>query len=142
MQRLDEAAREELRLGLLGPTAARSLVQLPVGNQLEVLGCARREGLTTAELRGVAGLVAALLDQLARMETWLRQRTRPARNNQWRRVVEELTDLASEASPESKVWTEIAYLQKHGEAGRLKYPTFRNWGMPLGSGSIESASVG
>lgn len=122
LERLDEAAREELRLGLLGPTAARSLVQLPAGNQLEVLSCARREGLTTAELRGVAGLVAAagsrpqvdyvltkprqalaqsqagpqhmfdprltpagnkvsrqlaaLLDQLARMETWLRQRGR------------------------------------------------------------------
>ena len=122
LERLDEAARDELRLGLLGPTAARSLVQLPAGNQIEVLSCARREGLTTAELRGVAGLIAAastrpqveyvlekprqalaqsqagplrtsdprlspagnrvsrqlaaLLDQLARMENWLRQRGR------------------------------------------------------------------
>ena len=122
LERLDEAARDELRLGLLGPTAARSLVQLPAGNQIEVLSCARREGLTTAELRGVADLVrgattrpqveyvlqkprqalaqsqmgpqrlsdprlspagnqvsrqlAALLDQLSRMETWLSQRGR------------------------------------------------------------------
>lgn len=122
LERLDESAREELRLGLLGPTAARSLVQLPAGNQIEVLSCVRREGLTTAELRGVARLVAssatrqqveyvlekprqalaqselgpglssdprlspagnrvsrqlaALLDQLARMENWLRQRGR------------------------------------------------------------------
>lgn len=60
------------------------------------------------------------------------------RNGQWRRVVEELTDLAGQTPPDSKVWTEIAYLQKHGEAGRLKYPTFRGWGLPLGSGSIES----
>lgn len=120
LERLDEAARDELRLGLLGPTAARSLVQLPAGNQIEVLACARREGLTTAELRGVAELIrgatsrpqveyvlekprqalsqsqagpwrasdprlsvignrvsrqlASLLDQLARMENWLRQR--------------------------------------------------------------------
>lgn len=122
LERLGESARDELRLGLLGPTAARSLVPLPAGNQIEVLSCARREGLTTAELRGVAGLVsaattreqveyvlekprqalaqsqaipfsasdprlspmanrvsrqlAALLDQLARMETWLSQRGR------------------------------------------------------------------
>ena len=33
----------------------------------------------------------------------------------------------------------IAYLQKHGAAGRLKYPTFRKLGLPLGSGAIESS---
>jgi hypothetical protein len=60
------------------------------------------------------------------------------RNGQWRRVVEELTDLAGEAPADSKAWTAIAYLQKHGEAGRLKYPTFRGRGLPLGSGAIES----
>jgi ParB-like chromosome segregation protein Spo0J len=57
LERLDEAARDELQVGLLGPTAARALVALPAGNQVEVLACARREGLTTAELRGVAELV-------------------------------------------------------------------------------------
>ena len=135
LERLDEAARDELRLGLLGPTAARSLVSLPAGNQVEVLGCARREGLTTAELRGVAGLVgaaatraqveyvlskprqalaqsqagpqrtsdprlslagnrvsrelAALLEQLARMETWLRQRVRTELNREDRELLTE-----------------------------------------------------
>ncbi|MEO5937046.1 MAG: hypothetical protein ABIP81_07515 [Terriglobales bacterium] len=61
------------------------------------------------------------------------------RNGQWRRVVDELTDLAAEMPRDTKVWTEIAYLQKHGEAGRLKYPTFRGLGLPLGSGAIESS---
>jgi hypothetical protein len=61
------------------------------------------------------------------------------RNGQWRRVVEELTGLAGQAPEGSKVWTEIAYLKKHGEAGRLKYPTFRQLGLPLGSGAIESS---
>jgi hypothetical protein len=61
------------------------------------------------------------------------------RNGQWRRVVEELTELAGDAPEDSKVWTEIAYLQKHGAAGRLKYPTFRGLGLPLGSGAIESS---
>lgn len=60
------------------------------------------------------------------------------RNGHWRQVVDELADLASEAAQDSKVWTEIRYLQKHGEAGRLKYPTFRANGLPLGSGAIES----
>jgi hypothetical protein len=61
------------------------------------------------------------------------------RNGQWRRVVEELTGLA-EIDPENEnVFTEIAYLRKHGEAGRLQYPTFRKLGLPLGSGAIESS---
>ena len=61
------------------------------------------------------------------------------RNGQWRRVVEELTGLA-EMAPENKdILTEIAYLNKHGEAGRLQYPTFRKLGLPLGSGAIESS---
>jgi ParB-like chromosome segregation protein Spo0J len=61
LERLDEAVRDELRVGLLGPTAARALVALPAGNQVEVLGCARRAGLTTAELRGVADLVRSAI---------------------------------------------------------------------------------
>jgi hypothetical protein len=61
------------------------------------------------------------------------------RNGQWRRVVDELTDLAEDEPPKSDVHTEIAYLRKHGEAGRLKYPYFRSLGLPLGSGAIESS---
>jgi hypothetical protein len=60
------------------------------------------------------------------------------RNGQWRQVVQELTELAEDAPDDSQVWTEIAYLQKHGEADRLMYPTFRSKGLPLGSGAIES----
>jgi hypothetical protein len=60
------------------------------------------------------------------------------RNGQWRRVVEELTGLAEMDAENEKVRTEIAYLSKHGEAGRLAYPTFRKLGVPLGSGAIES----
>ena len=60
------------------------------------------------------------------------------RNGQWRRMVEELAGLA-EIDPENEdVGTPIAYLRKHGEAGRLQYPTFRKLGLPLGSGAIES----
>lgn len=48
------------------------------------------------------------------------------------------TGLAEDAPAESKVWRELAYLQTHGEAERLNYPTFRGLGLPLGSGAIES----
>jgi hypothetical protein len=60
------------------------------------------------------------------------------RNGQWRRVVEELVGLAEMDPENGDVVTEIAYLTKHGEAGRLSYPTFRKLGLPLGSGAIES----
>jgi hypothetical protein len=59
------------------------------------------------------------------------------RNGQWRRVVEELRELA-ENWGNDKMETEIAYLNKHGEAGRLSYPHFRKLGVPIGSGAIES----
>jgi hypothetical protein len=57
VERLANEAREDLRLGLLTPTAARALVQLPAGNQVQVLAVVRREGLSTAELRGVVQLL-------------------------------------------------------------------------------------
>ena len=43
------------------------------------------------------------------------------RNGQWRRVVEELTGLAEIDAENEEMRTEIAYLRKHGEAGRLQY---------------------
>jgi hypothetical protein len=61
------------------------------------------------------------------------------RNGQWQWVVDELTELADDEPPESDVHTEIAYLRKHGGAGRLKYPYFRSLGLPIGSGAIESS---
>jgi len=61
------------------------------------------------------------------------------RNGQWRRVVEELSELSQLHPDNDKLLTEIAYLEKHGEAGHLKYPKFRQQGLPLGSGAIESS---
>ena len=58
-ERLAEAAKEELRLGLLSPTMARQLTRLPVGNQSEALATAREAALTSAELSGVVDLLLA-----------------------------------------------------------------------------------
>ena len=59
----------------------------------------------------------------------------------WQKVVDELVTLAAAAHmPEkSKVWTEIAYLDRHGGDGHMNYATYRRRRLPLGSGAIESA---
>ncbi len=59
VERLVDPAREDLRLGLLSVTAARSLVRLPAGNQVPVLATLHRDKLTAAELDGVVDLFLA-----------------------------------------------------------------------------------
>ena len=83
-------------------------------------------------------LAALGLDEGTRTPLYREQRTL-LRNGQWRRVVEELRGLAEMDPANEKVRTEIAYLSKHGEGGRLQYPAFRKLGLPLGSGAIESS---
>jgi hypothetical protein len=56
IERLGSKARDELRVGLLTPTAARQIVRLPEGNQTGVLEAIRREALSNAELGGVVDL--------------------------------------------------------------------------------------
>jgi ParB-like chromosome segregation protein Spo0J len=56
IERLGAQARDELRVGLLSPTAARQIVRLPQGNQAEALNAARREALSSAELGAVVNL--------------------------------------------------------------------------------------
>ena len=59
VEQLAHQAREDLRLGLLSATAARSLIRLPAGNQVEALAALHRDGLTAAELDGVVDLFLA-----------------------------------------------------------------------------------
>jgi ParB/RepB/Spo0J family partition protein len=59
VEKLADDARQDLRLGLLSATAARSLVRLPAGNQRDVLAARQRHELTAAELDGVVDLVLA-----------------------------------------------------------------------------------
>ena len=82
-------------------------------------------------------LAALGLTDKERMPLYREHRTL-LRNGQWRRVVEELQDLAATEPKDSAIHTEIAYLEKHGSAGRLSYRHFRTIGIPLGSGAIES----
>lgn len=57
IERLGPEAKDELRVGLLTPTAARQIVRLPEGNQAAILEVIRREGLSSAELTGVVDLL-------------------------------------------------------------------------------------
>jgi len=57
IERLGPEAKDELRVGLLCPTAARQIVRLPEGNQPEVLNVIRREALSTVELTAMVDLL-------------------------------------------------------------------------------------
>jgi hypothetical protein len=59
LERLCEAAMEELRVGLLTPAMARQLTRLPRGNQAAALQTAREASLTSRELSGVVDLLLA-----------------------------------------------------------------------------------
>jgi hypothetical protein len=60
------------------------------------------------------------------------------RSGQSPMVIAALERLAAGRPEGSPVWREINYLIRHCEAGRLRYHCFRNRGVPLGSGAIES----
>ncbi len=69
-----------------------------------------------------------------KLRKWLKQ-------GAWRKVVRELLDrmLSAGLDVDAPVWTEINYLDRHGEEGHLDYAKFRKRKLPVGSGAIESA---
>ncbi len=105
------------------------LTQVPIHEVLDVCHAVHHISLA---------LAAYGLSESERMPSYREYRTL-LRNGQWRRVVDELSELAADNPKNEQIHTEIAYLQKHGEAGRLSYTRFRNLGLPLGSGAIESS---
>jgi ParB-like chromosome segregation protein Spo0J len=64
VEKLADPARNDLQLGLLSVTAARSLVRLPAGNQVNLLATLHRDKLTAAELDGVVDLLQAAPGQV------------------------------------------------------------------------------
>lgn len=67
-----------------------------------------------------------------KLRKWLKQ-------GDWWDVVLELAQLAKDLPNDHEVWTELSYLERHGDEGHLAYARFRRRGVPLGSGAIESA---
>jgi ParB/RepB/Spo0J family partition protein len=76
IERLGPKAKDDLRVGLLSPTAARQIVRLPEGNQAEVLETIRREALSSAELAGVVDLWLGCSER--RQQEYLLQHPREA----------------------------------------------------------------
>ena len=57
LEKLSVAVKEDLRLGLVGPSLARQLTRLPTGNQEALLALTRRETLTAQEVSNVIDLL-------------------------------------------------------------------------------------
>jgi hypothetical protein len=78
------------------------------------------------------------LEETQRRETYggLRKLLKQSRYD---KVVDQLIEWARDQPKNSKVWTEIRYLNSHGQEGHLNYATFRRRGIPCGSGAVESA---
>ena len=77
-------------------------------------------------------------DETQRRETYGRLR-KLLKGSRWEKVVDELIGWARGQPENSDIWTEIRYLNSHGQDGHLSYATFRRRGIPCGSGAIESA---
>ena len=70
---------------------------------------------------------------------WFKKLRKWLKQGDWWEVVQELAQLAKDLPNDHALWTEVSYLERHGEAGHLDYARCRRRGLPLGSGAIESA---
>ena len=106
MERLGTKARDELRVGLLTPTAARQIVKLPQGNQGDVLEANRREALSSAELSGVVDLWLRCSDR--RQQEYLLAHPREALSQSKGALLPARDPRLSE--PGNQVWKRIGFL--------------------------------
>lgn len=106
MERLGTKARDELRVGLLTPTAARQIVKLPQGNQGDVLEANRREALSSAELSGVVDLWLRCSDR--RQQEYLLAHPREALSQLKGALLQARDPRLSEAG--NQVWKRIGFL--------------------------------
>ena len=83
IERLTEEAREALRLGILTPTQARHMTQLPRGNQNAAMKCATEHALTSRELSETVKLLlaASTSEQTAFVLTKPREAIRQSQDN-------------------------------------------------------------
>ena len=73
-----------------------------------------------------------------RRETYGRLR-KLLKASRWEEMVDDLIRWARGQPKNKDIWTEIRYLNSHGQDGHLSYVTFRRRGIPCGSGAVESA---
>jgi len=75
LEKLSVAVKDDLRLGLVGPSLARQLTRLPTGNQEALLALTRRESLTAQVVSGVIELLQGASEPQA---AWVLARPREA----------------------------------------------------------------
>lgn len=80
-----------------------------------------------------------LVEDQEERRRWFKKLRKWLKQGDWWDVVLELSQLAKELPEDHAVWTELSYLERHGEEGHLDYARYRRRGVPLGSGAIESA---
>ncbi len=68
-----------------------------------------------------------------KLRKWLKQ-------GNWSEVVLELAKRAKDVPADQAVWTELSYLERHGEQGHLDYARFRRRGSALGA-AVPSESA-
>ena len=74
-------------------------------------------------------------DEKQRRQTYGRLR-KLLKGSRWEEVVAQLIGWARGQPENNDIWTEIRYLNCHGQEGHLNYVTFRRRGIPCGSGAI------
>jgi ParB-like chromosome segregation protein Spo0J len=125
IERLGPEAKDELRVGLLCPTAARQLVRLPEGNQAEVLSLIRREALSIPELVGVVDIL--LQCPAASQQQYVLQHPREAlaQNGDWPEIASRdprLSRTANEIFKRAGILLALltrmeVWLSHHGRSG-------------------------
>ncbi len=80
-----------------------------------------------------------LVEDQEERRRWFKKLRKWLKQGDWWEVVLELSQWAKELPEDHAVWTELSYLERHGEEGHLDYARYRRRGVPLGSGAIESA---
>lgn len=136
----------------LGAARAKQVVFISDGAQWiwdRLDGVVKRAGLDNEKVQYVldfyhaAHHIGLALKQLGLGEAERKSTYRELRNelksSRYDKVVKRLIKLAKGQHLGNDFWREIRYLRAHGDAGHMRYATFRRRGLPCGSGAIESA---
>lgn len=141
-----------LHLHRLGAAAAKVVVFLSDGAPWiweRLPWVQQRVGLRTEQVVGVLDCchavhhVSLALEGLGlaadERQRWYRDLRRRLRAGQAYHVTAELSLLAENLDLDAPAWVSIRFLEKHAQAGHLRYRECRRRGLPTGSGAIESA---
>ena len=110
----------------------------------EIRACLDLEKIKTFEIVDFAHSVSKLtipaklgIEDYSKQRTWLAKARKLLKEGKIDRVVELLSEFDSSRDRDGEISRAINYFQNHQH--RMQYPVFRQEGLPIGSGVIESA---